>query len=375
MTNTIPLLDLKPQHQALNDEIRDAIERVMQSQRFILGEEVDLLEREIAAYCGTAFGVGLASGTDALTLSLRALGIGPGDEVIVPAFTFFATVESVLHVGATPVFADIRADTYCIDVDAVDALVTANTRAVIPVHLFGHPADLDALNELAARRRLLIVEDNAQAFGAQWRGQATGSAGDVGCLSFFPSKNLGCCGDGGMVVTSNQAIADNLRMLRMHGWKRKNFPEIIGYNSRLDTLQAAILRAKLPAVERWNEQRRQAAETYRAALSGLDLACPVQAPGARHVYNLYVIRVRAREAVQRVLNDRGIGNAVYYPAAVNQLQPCRRFVPSGRRFPVAERAAEEVLAIPIFPGITEEQQQRVVEALSDAVAPRSRVVA
>ena len=363
----IPLLDLQIQYDDAGEDIRAAIDEVFSSQQFILGEKVVRFEQAVADYCGCMHGIGLASGTDALTLSFRALGIGPGDEVIVPTFTFFATAECVLHVGATPVFVDVRSDTYCIDVALIEPLITENTRAIVPVHLFGHPADMGGINELASRYGLKVVEDNAQAFGARYSGQVTGAIGDVGCLSFFPSKNLGGCGDGGMVVTSDDVVADNLRMLRMHGWKKKNFPEIVGYNSRLDTLQAAILDAKLPKVDAWNEQRRRSAERYNAAMKDMDLVLPVESDGVKHVYNLYVVRVKNRESVQETLRRKGVGSAVYYPAAIHELTPCIEYIRKGQHFPVAERAAKEVLAIPMYPGITEDQQDYVVEALSEAL--------
>ena len=367
MNNQVPLLDLQTQYDEVREDIRAAIDDVFASQQFIMGEPVRSFEQAVADYSDCRYGIGLASGTDALTLSLRALDIGPGDEVIVPAFTFYATVESVLHVGAIPIFADIRPDTYCMDVGQAGALVGPRTKAILPVHLFGHPADMTEITELASRHGLKVIEDNAQAFGARHAGQVTGSIGDAGCLSFFPSKNLGGCGDGGMVVTGCDETASRLKMLRMHGWKKKNFPEIVGYNSRLDTLQAAILSAKLPKVDQWNEQRRDCAERYNGALKDADLVLPCEGEGAYHVYNLYVIRVGKRELVQQKLNESGIGNAVYYPAAMHELAPCSGFVRKGQRFPEAERAAREALAIPMFPGMTEAQQQRVVNTLLAAL--------
>ena len=367
MINGVPLLDLAKQHQSIQSDMQSAINRVLQSQQYIMGDEVSSFELDVAQYVSSRFAVGLASGTDALTLTLRALDIGPGDEVIVPTFTFFATAESVLHVGATPVYVDIDARSYCIDVDLVEPEITNETKAIIPVHLFGYPADMVGLKVLAERHNLKLVEDNAQAFGACLDGQITGSFGDAGCISFFPSKNLGACGDGGMVVTNDEAVAEKLKMLRMHGWKRKNYPEIVGYNSRLDAIQAAILRTKLPLVEQWNEQRRRAADFYRVALRDVDVVTPHESGNIDHAYNLFVVRVNERELVQEKMRQAGVGTAVYYPAAIHQLAPCRDFIRADQKFPVAETAAAEVLAIPIFPGITREQQNYVVQSLTDAL--------
>lgn len=364
MIDAIPLLDLEIQFDTVREDVLAAVERVFASQHFILGEEVERFEGEVARYHRCKHAIGLASGTDALTLSLRALDIGPGDEVIVPAFTFFATVESVLHVNATPVFVDVDEQSYCLNVDMVEALITEKTRAIIPVHLFGHPVQMNKLTRLAARNGLRIIEDNAQGFGARVDDKITGSIGDIGCLSFFPSKNLGACGDGGMVVTDDDHIAERLRMLRMHGWKKKNYPEVVGYNSRLDALQAAILSTKLPHVEHWNEQRRQSARIYNELLSGLSVRCPTEQAGTRHVFNLYVIGVNNRDAVQRYLKQMNVGNAVYYPAAIHTLTPCQRYAHAGQDFPVSEALAGEVLAIPMFPGISPQQQEYVVSALA-----------
>ncbi|MBT3315604.1 MAG: DegT/DnrJ/EryC1/StrS family aminotransferase, partial [Anaerolineae bacterium] len=242
----VPLLDLVAQYKDIKPEMDAAVQRVLDSGHFILGPEVSAVEEEVADYLGVSHGIGLASGTDALILALRALEIGEGDEVILPAYTFFATIGSVLHVGATPVLVDVDEKNYCIDIEQTRAKVTSATKAIIPVHLYGQAADMDALAEIAKEKNLSIIEDNAQAFGADYKGKKTGSIGDIGCLSFFPSKNLGAYGDGGMVVTNNPELAEKMRMLRAHGWKKKYFPEVLGYNSRLDALQAAILRVKLP---------------------------------------------------------------------------------------------------------------------------------
>ncbi len=290
-------MDLVAQYQAIKPEIDTAVQRVLDSGWFILGEEVASFEEEMAEYLGVNHAVGVASGTDALILALRALDIGAGDEVILPAYTFFATASTVLHVGAKPVLVDIDPRTYCLDAELVRAAVTPKTRAVIPVHLYGHPADMDPINQIATEYDFYIIEDNAQAIGAEYQGKKTGSLGDVACLSFFPSKNLGAYGDAGMVVTDSDEIADQVRQLRVHGWKRKYFPEILGYNSRLDALQAAILRVKLGHLDQWNQRRREIAAVYDQALEGVEgIQGPFTAEGIKHVYHLYIVQYRRTRA-------------------------------------------------------------------------------
>jgi dTDP-4-amino-4,6-dideoxygalactose transaminase len=313
------------------------------------------------------YAVGVASGTDALLLTLRAYGIGPGDEVIVPAYTFFATAEVVSELGATPVFVDINPQTYCLDASQLEEKITARTKAIIPVHLYGHPADMAPILEPAKKHGLRVIEDNAQALGAEYRGCKTGSLGDAGCLSFFPSKNLGGYGDGGMVVTNDPILADTVRKLRTHGWRAKYYPEMIGYNSRLDELQAAILRVKLRHLDAWNERRRKIAEQYRALLAGGGVELPWEAPYARHVYHLYVIRVKERKAVQDRLKALGIASAVYYPLPLHLVEPYRNLGYGPGAFPEAERAAEETLAIPLFPEMTADQIEAVASAVKDAL--------
>jgi dTDP-4-amino-4,6-dideoxygalactose transaminase len=313
------------------------------------------------------FAIGVGSGTDALTLSLRALDIGPGDEVILPAYTFFATAEAVSHVGATPVFVDIDPETYCLDVLGLAARVTSRTKAILPVHLYGHPAEMQPLRELAARHRLKVIEDNAQAMGAEYHQRKTGALGDVGCLSFFPSKNLACYGDGGMVVTDDPVVAERIRKLRTHGWQRKYHPEMIGVNSRLDELQAAILRVKLRYLDAWNDRRRSVSAEYRRLLADAEVVLPGEAPDTTHVYHVYVVRVSNRAAVQEHLASRGIASAIYYPRCLHELPPYQDPTQAREAFPEAERAARETLAIPIFPEMTPEQISAVAGAVKDAV--------
>jgi len=360
----IPLLDLAAQYSEIKIEIDAAIQRVLISGHFILGREVTALEEGVAAYLGVGHSIGVASGTDALILALRALDIGPDDEVLIPAYTFFATAGAVLHVGARPVLVDVDPRTYCIAVEQISEKITPATKAIIPVHLYGHPADMDAITAIAREHGLMTIEDNAQALGAKYRGRKTGAFGDVACLSFFPSKNLGGYGDGGMVVTDDSALADRVRMLRAHGWKKKYFPEILGYNSRLDALQAAILRVKLPYLDRWNERRREIASAYNRGLSAISaISAPWVASGASHVYHLYIIRTARRDELQQALKQAGIASGIYYPQPLHLTQPCKALGYTEGDFPDSEKASRETLAIPIYPEMTEEQIHFVLATL------------
>jgi len=362
----VPLIDMVAQYRSIEGEVDAAIKQVLNAGQFILGPNVSALEKEVAEYLGVARGVGVASGTDALVLALRALGIGPNDEVIVPSYTFFATAGAVLLVGATPVCVDVRPDNYAIDVEKIADRITPLTKAIIPVHLYGHPADMDAVMKIAREHGLKVIEDNAQAFGAAFGGRKTGSIGDVACLSFFPSKNLGGCGDGGMVVTNDNEVADRVRMLRAHGWRKKYFPEMVGYNSRLDELQAAILRVKLRHVDKWNNQRRTLAAKYNERFAGTDIRVPVETAGVVHAYHLYIIEVAEREHVQQQLKEEGIPTAVYYPQPLHLTAPLAKSYSAGE-FPVSEAASERTLSIPFFPEMTDEQLNRVVSEVLNAV--------
>ena len=366
----IPALDLKAQYATIREEVHEAIDRVLDSQVFILGPEVEALESEVAAYVGRRFGVGVASGTDALILALRAYGVGPGDEVLCPSFTFVATVDSVSLLGATPVFVEIDPRTFTMDPARIEARISPRTKAIIPVHLFGQPADMDPILEVARKRQLGVIEDNAQAIGATYKGRKTASLGDAGCLSFFPSKNLGGYGDGGMVVTDSEPFAVRLRSLRSHGCVKKYFSEEQGWNSRLDEIQAAILRVKLRHLDEWMEARRNRANRYDAQLKDFHgIAIPFAAPWGSHVYHQYAIRTPRRDHVKNFLASRGISSAVYYPTPIH-LQPI--YKPLGYHagdFVETEHAAAEVLSIPIYPELTDAQQNRIVEALMDALMP------
>jgi dTDP-4-amino-4,6-dideoxygalactose transaminase len=367
----VPLLDLQAQYRPMREALVEAVVRVCDSQRFILGSEVEGLERELAGYLGVKHAIGVSSGTDALLLAMMALGLGPGDEVVTSTYSFFATAGCVARLGATPVFVDIDPLTYNIDPAGVAAAVTPRTRAIIPVHLYGQSADLDPLLETAKRAGIPIIEDAAQAVGAAYKGRMVGGFGRVGCFSFFPSKNLGAFGDGGLVTTSDDTLAASLRRMRVHGADRQYFHQVIGGNFRLDALQAAVLRVKLPHLAGWTEARRRNAARYDRLFAEAGLAgrvtTPVAAGGRHHIFNQYVVRVPERDAVKAWLEARRVGSAIYYPVPFHE-QACFAYL--GYRtgqFPHAERAARETLALPIYGELTEDQQRYVVEVVAEAV--------
>jgi len=367
----VPLLDLQAQYRPLRDELLAAVTRVCDSQRFILGPEVEALERELESAIGVAHAVTMSSGTDAILATLMALGIGPGDEVITPTYSFFATAGCVSRVGATPRLVDIDPATYNVDPEAVRAAITPRTRAIIPVHLYGQMADMRALLEVAGSRGIPVIEDACQAIGAQQDGRQAGTMGHAGCFSFFPSKNLGAFGDAGLVTTNEAALAHELRLLRNHGAEPKYFHKRIGGNFRLDALQAAVLRVKLPHLEAWTEARRANARRYGVLFAGAGLTdrvgLPTEASGYRHIFNQYIVQVDRRDRIREALSARGIGTEIYYPVPFH-LQEC--FATLGHRpgdFPHAEAAAGTTLALPIYGELTEAQQRAVVEALGEAV--------
>ncbi len=365
---SIPLLDLQAQYRTIQAEVLQAITAVLEAQQFILGPEVRALEAELARYCDTRFAVGVASGTDALLLALQACGIKEGDEVISTPFSFVATADTITALRATPVFVDIDPRTVNLDVAAIEARITARTRAILPVHLYGQAADMGPILVLAERYGLKVIEDNAQAIGATYRGRRTGSLGHAGCLSFFPSKNLGAYGDGGMVLTNSEEIAERVRRLRAHGGRAKYFSEEQGYNSRLDEIQAAILRVKLRHLDGWNALRRARAHRYNALLAAIpEVIAPAELDFSVPVYHQYTIRTTHRDAVQRGLRERGIHTMIYYPTPLH-LQPLlTQYGYHPGDFPEAERAAREVLSLPMFPELTDAQISRVVGALAEAV--------
>ena len=390
----IPILDLKAQYKSIEDEIHAAIERVVASQQFILGPEVEALEEEVAAYSHCRYGIGVSSGTDALLVSLMAIGLQPGDEVITTPYTFFATAGSIARLGGRPVFVDIDPGTYNIDPAGIEAVITSRTKAIMPVHLFGQMADMDPIMAIAERHGLYVIEDAAQAIGAEYKGRRAGSIGHLGCFSFFPSKNLGGFGDGGMVVTNDPELADRVKLLRGHGARPKYYHKVVGGNFRLDALQAAVLRVKLKYLDSWTSGRQRNAATYRRlfADAGLTIgppscmtagcqahkegACmlspgkvvlPVEAPERRHIYNQFIIRVSQRDRVIEALKAHRIGHEIYYPVPLH-LQECFAYL--GQRpgdLPASECAAAETLALPIYPELTDAMLARVVEAVAEGV--------
>jgi dTDP-4-amino-4,6-dideoxygalactose transaminase len=366
----IPILDLSVQHQRIASEIEAAVARVLNSQQFILGPEVRELEREIAPYCQCAEAVGCASGSDALLLALMACGIGPGDEVITTPFSFFATVGSIVRMGAKAVFVDIDEATFNIDANRIESAITDRTKAIMPVHLFGQCAEMDRINELAGPLKIAVIEDAAQAIGAEYRGRRAGSLGTVACFSFYPSKNLGGAGDGGLLTTNDVEMAETLRTLRAHGARKKYYHDRVGINSRLDSLQAAILRVKFRYLDQWAQARRENAQRYRelfrdaGLVSSGSVRLPSEPAAANHVYNQFVIRARDRDKLRAYVAERGVGTEIYYPVPLH-MQVCFRdlgYQPGD--FPESERAAEQALAIPVYPELGARAQAYVVETIA-----------
>ena len=374
MKTKVPFFDLSVQFKSIEAEIRAALDEVFQSQQFILGAKVQVLEETIARYCRTRYAVGVASGSDALLLALMALGVGAGDEVILSPFTFFATAGSVSRLGAIPVFVDICQETYNIDPYKIEEKITPKTKAIIPVHLFGQCADMNPLLKMAQEKKLFVIEDAAQALGAEYRpdavseGRRAGQIGDIGCFSFYPTKNLGAFGDAGMVVTDNASLAEKVRLLRVHGSQPKYFHKQIGINSRLDTIQAAILLVKFKYLEKWTTERQKKAERYQLLFrdfvpSVKDLRLPATQYQNRHIFHQYVIRVPQRDRLKQYLSEEGIGTDIYYPVPLH-LQECYSFLKyRPGDLPNSEKASEEVLALPIYPELTEDQQTAVVDRI------------
>ncbi len=362
----IPFVDLKAQYQAIKSEVDIAIARVLDSACFVLGPEVEAFEAAFAEYVGATFCIGVSSGTAAIQLAVMACQIGAGDEVIVPANSFFATAEGVSTAGATPVFVDADRASYTIDVSKIERAITLRTRAIMPVHLYGQAADLDPIFQLAARYNLDVIEDAAQAHGSEYQGCRVGALGRVGCFSFYPGKNLGAYGEGGAVVTNDAEVARRVRLLRDHGSERKYQHEVIGYNFRLEAMQAAVLNVKLQFLDQWNELRRAHAARYAELLAGADLQTPSEMPYARHVYHLYVVQHEDRAALQQHLSDAGIQTGIHYPVPIH-LQPA--YASLGYKagdFPEAEQQSGRVLSLPMFPELTDEQIVRVAEVCASA---------
>lgn len=375
--NPVPLLDVNRQYQPLKQELLAAIGKVCDSGRFVLGPDCEQLEASLAEYCQTRHAVACASGSDALLLALMAYDIGPGDEVLLPSYTFFATAGAVWRLGAKPVFVDLIPETFNIDPAHAESLITPATKAIIPVHLFGQCADMNALMAIAHRHRLAVIEDAAQAIGAEYHGRRAGSIGDIGCISFYPTKNLGGFGDGGAMTTNDDALADKLRLLRGHGMRPRYYHQVVGINSRLDTLQAAVLNVKLPHLDQWSAQRTVNAERYSQLFhaAGLDrvLGLPKTVPGHRHVWNQYIVRVPDgdRDALRDHLAQRKIGTEIYYPVPMHMQQCFTSLGYQPEDLPHSQRAAAETIALPIFPELTAVEQQTVVNAIAAFVHARA----
>jgi len=359
----VPLIDIKRQYDPIRADVDRAIKQVMDHGRFILGPELNNLESEIAEYCQAKHAIGVASGTDALLLALRACGVGSGDEVITSAFSFFASAGVISRLGAKPVFVDIDPQTYNIDPAAIESATTSKTKVIMPIHLFGQCADMDPINEIATRHNLKVVEDAAQAIGSKYKDRHAGTLGHAGCFSFFPTKNLGAAGDAGMIVTNDDDIADMVRILRVHGGRTEYLHEVVGYNSRLDTLQAAILSAKLPHLAGWTEARRKNATRYDEAFKDLPLTIPVAMPWAYHIYNQYTIAVEKRSEFMEHLKSRQIGHKVYYPVPFHMQKCFGDLKYSAGDLPRSEKAANSVVSIPIFGEMTDQEQDEVIKAV------------
>ncbi len=361
----IPMVDLKQQYEKYKNEFDVALHGVLDSTQFILGPNVQALEEEVAAFLGAEFAVSCGSGTDALHLALLAAGIGAGDEVITSPFTFIATAEAIAYVGARPVFVDVDEKTFNLDTAKIESAITDRTRAILPVHLFGQPSDMDAIIDICNRYDLKLIEDCAQSFGARYGDRSSGTFGQAGCYSFFPSKNLGCFGDGGMVTTNDADIAQELKVLRNHGSRERYHHSVIGYNSRLDELQAAVLRVKLRYIDAFNQHRHQNAQTYHHYLKDHPVITPYEGDRRTHVYHQYTIRLKNRHKVQSALSDAGVASAVYYPIPLHRQEVFRDQYPEA--CPVAEDLAQSVLSLPMYPELTEEQIRHICQIIGDSL--------
>jgi len=361
----VPLLDLTRQYRTIEGEIDQAVHKVLNHGLFILGPEVKNFEEKVTQYCGTKFAIGVASGTDALLLSLKAIGVGFGDEVIVPSFTFYATAGVVTRLGAKVAFVDVNPSTYNIDPTLIEKKITKKTKAIIPVHLFGQCADMDPIMQIARKHNLKVIEDAAQAISAKYEGRKAGSLGDLGCFSFFPSKNLGGAGDGGMVVTDDADLAGKIELLRKLGAQRKYFHQVIGYNSRLDTLQAAVLEVKLKYLDEWSKKRREHAEIYNEAFGNLNIVTPKEESRNYHIYNQYTIALKNRNGLEEHLTKNEIGHDIYYPLPMH-LQECYKDL--GYKvgdLPLSEKCSKEVISLPVFPELTRDEQSFVIAKVEE----------
>jgi len=361
----VNLLDLNAQYNTIKEDINNAIKEVLESSTYIMGPNVKKIESEIAEFTGVKHGIAVANGTDALMLALKALGVKEGDEVITTPFTFFASAETTSVVGATPVFADVLPDTLCIDPNSIEKCITEKTKVIIPVHIFGQMCDMDKIMDIAKKHNLYVIEDACQAIGAEYKGKRAGSIGHMGTYSFFPTKNLGAYGDGGMVVTNDDTLADKVKLLRAHGSKVKYNHIAIGHNSRLDEIQAAILRVKFKHIEQWNNERNRKAHIYNELLSGIDLITPTELEENKHVYHMYVVQSYKRDEIIKFLKERGVSTGVYYPSPVHLQEVYRHLNYSEGDLQVSEDACEKTFALPLYPEITLEEQKYVVDQIKE----------
>jgi dTDP-4-amino-4,6-dideoxygalactose transaminase len=362
----IPFIDLKQEYHFLSKELTPKVRSILENGFFVLGEEVERFEEDFAKYLGVAESIGVNSGSDALFLAIKSLGIGVGDEVITISHTFISSVDAIVRNGAEPVFVDIDPYTYCMDVSRIEESITEKTKAILPVHLYGHPADMGPIRELAEKYGLFLIEDTCQAHGAEYKGDKLGSIGDIGCFSFYPTKNLGAFGDGGMIVTDNQELAEKLRMLRNYGQTKKYYHDFIGVNSRLDEIQAAILRIKLTHLNSWNSRRRDIAKLYNELLDDCDLNLPIERPYAKHVYHLYVIRTEKRDILKNKLIEKEIQTQIHYPIPVHK-QKAYSDLKKNFNLPVTDKICSEILSLPNQPWLTDEQIIRVSEMIINAL--------
>ena len=359
----VPLVDLKRQYLSVKKEIDRAIQEVIDKSAFIMGENVEEFENEFAEFCGVEYGVGTSSGTTALHLALVVCGIKQGDEVITVPYTFIATTEAVSHTGAKVVFVDIEDRSYTMDPEKIEKVITERTKAIVPVHLFGQPADMDKIIEIAKKHNLIVIEDACQAHGAEYKGKKVGSLGDIACFSFYPGKNLGAYGDAGMVVTDNKELAEKVRLLRNHGRAEKYYHQVEGYNYRLDAIQAAILRVKLRHLEEWTEKRRRNAKLYNEFLKGNKVKTPLEMEYAKHVYHLYVIKTEERQELYLKLRENGISAAIHYPFPLHLQEAYRYLGWKKGDFPISEACSEGLLSLPMFPELTEDEIKRIVDII------------
>jgi dTDP-4-amino-4,6-dideoxygalactose transaminase len=363
----IPFADLRSKRDETQQEISEAIERVFESGQFVLGDEVASFETEFSSYVGAKYGIGVNSGSDALFLALKALGIDENSEVITVSHTFVSTVDGIVRCGAKPVFVDVEPDTYCIDTAKIEEKITERTKAILPVHLYGHPADLDQVLKIATQYDLSIIEDACQAHGAEYKGRKVGSFGDIACFSFYPVKNLGAYGDGGMVTTNESSLAERIKLLRNYGQSRKYYHDVVGINSRLDELQAAMLRVKLLRLDEWNEKRRRLAKLYNELLEHTDVVLPFERTYAKHAYHLFVIRLAERDKCKRLLQEGGIQTQIHYPIPVHKQNAYTEFE-NAKDLSITEGICNEILSLPLYPSLTDEEVTYIVGATKDAIS-------